>query len=79
MGGNAFLAVRWVDVAAPFVGGHRRVERLAVEVGDRHPMIRFQPLDDGADQRVVVAVFERMAVDDLESHAASLACVAGGR
>jgi hypothetical protein len=48
---------------------HRRLETFAIEIG-RHDLVAvlFQRLDDGAEQRVVVALDERMAVDDLNQH-----------
>jgi hypothetical protein len=53
-------------IAAAFTLRHRRREVLPIEVGCDDVVARPQRLDHGVEQRVVIAVRERMAMNDLE-------------
>jgi hypothetical protein len=56
-------------VAPPLVLAHHRIEALPVEIGGDHLVAgRLERGDHGLEQRVAIAVGQRMAVHDLDQH-----------
>ena len=69
--GDGGRVVAIAHVAPPLGLGHRRLEALAIEVRRHHLMaVRLQRLDDHAEQGVIVALGQRMGMDDLNAHGA---------
>ena len=69
VGGDGCARVRHLIVAAALALGHHRVKTLAIEVGGNYFMAALlQGRDDCPEQRIVIALRQWMAVNDLEEH-----------
>src|SRR5262249_9554515 len=65
-GRDLVLRIASLIVTAPFGLAHDGPEALAVEVGRDHLMARAEGSDNGVEQGVVIAVFNWMAMNDLD-------------
>src|SRR6201987_4005154 len=69
MGRNHGVVIARRIVAAALVCAHRGIELFAIEAGGDHLMaVIFECRDNRVEQRMIVTLRQRMAVNDLDQH-----------